>query len=345
LDFCKINNLATTQDLDKKKNESGVIGLVSEFNLDHLVEEVAMILHTGRTAPGPISSFANQTSTSGIPDPLADQDSKGGELSVVINIEQPNSWKIRSVAGAWRRIVMNILGNSLKWTQHGLIELSLSEVTDQTNADLRLTHLRVTDTGQGIAPEFLKNSAFTPFSQEDALSEGVGLGLSVVHKLVAFLSGHINMRSEIGVGTQVDVYIPSNRRETHIPAHVQSLDESLEFEGTKIPLKASLIGFNAYPDLAETPTGIMTFDAKRMLSIQNALAGVFMAQYGWHITLAESLERGTGDVAVIEEKRFQAMRKGSSSFKFFIILASTPSLLGDTLPANIVLVQQPYVQI
>jgi len=303
-----------------------------------------MILHTGWTSPEPISSLSNQTSTSVIPAQTADQDTQGGQLSVVINIEQPNSWKIRSVAGAWRRIVMNILGNSLKWTQHGLIELSLSEVTDQTNADSTLTHLRVTDTGRGIAPEFLKNSAFTPFSQEDALSEGVGLGLSVVHKLVSFLGGHINMRSESGVGTQVDVYIPSLHRETHISAAVQSSDNPLESERTKIPLKASLIGFNAYPDLAETPTGIMSSDAKRMLSIQNVLAGVFMAQQGWNITLADSLDKGTGDIAVIEENKFRAMWNGKSSFKFFIVLASTPSLLGDTLPNNVVIVQQPYVK-
>jgi hypothetical protein len=239
---------------------------------------------------------------------------------------------------------MNILGNSLKWTQHGLIELSLAEVPDQTNPDSTLTHLRVTDTGRGIAPEFLTYSAFTPFSQEDALSEGVGLGLSVVHKLVAFLGGHINMRSEVGVGTQVDVYTPSHRRETHIPAAVQSLDDSLEPRDSTIPLKVSLIGFNAYPDLAETPTGIMTSDAKRKLSIQNAFAGVLMAQHGWHITLAESLEKGTGEIAVIEESKFQAMRGGESSFKFFIVLRSTPPFPVDTLPANVVLVQQPYVQ-
>jgi hypothetical protein len=345
LDYCKINNLATTQDIDKKKNDSGTIGLVSEFNLDHLIEEVAMILYTGRIAPAPASSLAKLNSTSDLLDQPVGQDAEGGELSVVINIEQPNCWKIQSVAGAWRRIVMNILGNSLKWTQHGLIELSLAEVTDETNADKTLTHLRITDTGRGIAPEFLKNSAFTPFSQEDALSEGVGLGLSVVHKLVAFLGGHINMRSETGVGTQVDVYIPSTRREAHSSPAVQSLDYPLESKDKSLPLKVSLIGLNAYPDLAETPTGIMTSDAKRMLSIQNVLAGVFMSQQGWHITLAESVEKGTGDVAVIEESKFLAMRDGNSSFKFFIVLGRSPSLLGDPLPTNVVLMQQPYVQI
>jgi hypothetical protein len=36
---------------------------------------------------------------------------------------------------------------------------------------------QVTDTGKGIAQDFLRNSAFSPFTQEDALSEGVGLGV------------------------------------------------------------------------------------------------------------------------------------------------------------------------
>ncbi|CAG8413696.1 unnamed protein product [Penicillium salamii] len=343
LDYCKINNLGTAHDLDKKKNKSGTMSLVSEFNLDHLVEDVAMILHTGRSPVEPTTLSKQNSPAVSAQSPQE----RNPELSLVINIEQSRSWKIRSVAGAWRRIVMNLLGNSLKWTQDGLIELSLSEVIDQAT-DSALIHLRVTDTGRGIAPEFLKNSAFTPFSQEDALSEGVGLGLSIVHKLVAFLGGHINMRSEFSVGTQVDVYIPSPQCENPVPTTADIAEDAIETDSNEFT--AGLIGFNSYPDLAETPTGIMSPDAKRKLAIQNALAGVLMSQMACRISLAESIEKGLGDIAIIEEARFKDTWDGTkvpstlgSRFKVFIVLGSTSSTLGDTsLPSNVVFIQQPF---
>jgi hypothetical protein len=275
------------------------------------------------------------------------------ELSMVIRIEHTNKWIVRSVAGAWRRIVMNLLGNAMKWTSAGLIEISLSTATDQTNSASALAHLRVADTGRGIAPEFLKHSAFSPFTQEDALSEGVGLGLSVVHQLVKSLGGHINMKSELGVGTQVDVYIPVQHLVDPVPANMVDSPSREATASPKNSLKACLVGFNAYPDLTETPTGILSSDAKRKLAIQSSIAGVLMAQLGWRISLAESLEKGDGDVAVIEEAAFRALSQGYSSptslpkhpFRFFIVLGSIASLLSNQIPSNAILVSQPYVSV
>jgi hypothetical protein len=244
---------------------------------------------------------------------------------------------------------MNLLGNAMKWTPAGLIEISLSTATNQTHSSSSLAHLRVSDTGRGIAPEFLKHSAFSPFTQEDALSEGVGLGLSVVHQLVKSLGGYINMKSELGVGTQVDVYIPVQHLVDPVPAKML---DSPSWETTASPkdaLKACLVGFNAYPDLTETPTGILSSDAKRKLAIQSSIAGVLMAQLGWRISLAESLEKGDGDVAVIEEAAFRALFHGYSSplpkhsFRFFIVLSSMASLSNNQIPSNTILVPQPYV--
>ncbi|KAJ6139708.1 hypothetical protein N7471_006194 [Penicillium samsonianum] len=351
LDYCKINNLATTQSLSVTNTKDSGTSLVSDFDLDSLVEEVAVILHTGRKAHGPASSLASETAIAALSFQTASRITRNGdELSVIVNIEQSSSWNIRSVAGAWRRIVMNLLGNAMKWTQTGLIEVSLSQAAAQTEAEPHLVHLRVTDTGRGIAQDFLRNSAFSPFAQEDALSEGVGLGLSVVHKLVTFLGGHLNMKSEIGVGTQVDVYIPAQRPKDHVPAKLFDNACSIGTQSHKDTLKACLIGFNGYPDLTETPTGILSSDAKRKLSIQSTLANVFRVQPGWHIALAESLEKGEGDIAVIEEAKFDAMLNdqspstmdGGHNFKFFIVLGSTTSSLGHSLPPNAILISQPY---
>ncbi|KAJ5213487.1 hypothetical protein N7449_000656 [Penicillium cf. viridicatum] len=351
LDYCKINNLATTQSVSVTNCEDSGTSLESEFNLDSLVEEVGVIVHTGRMVPGPISPLAGETAiaTSALqPTPRVTRNED--ELSVIVNIEQSSSWSIRSVAGAWRRIVMNLLGNAMKWTRTGLIEVSLSQAAAQTQADTHLVHLRVTDTGQGISQDFLRNSAFSPFAQEDALSEGVGLGLCVVHKLVTFLGGDLKMKSESGVGTQVDVYIPAQRPKDHVPSKLFDDLSSLGIQRHKDTLKACLIGFNGYPDLTETPTGIPSSDAKRKLSIQSTLTNVLMVRLGWHIILAESLEKGEGDIAVIEEAKFNAMLNDQSPstasaghhFKSFIVLASATSPPAHPLPLNAILMSQPY---
>ncbi|KXG47353.1 CheY-like superfamily [Penicillium griseofulvum] len=351
LDYCKINNLATTQSLSVTDTEDSSTTLVSDFSLDSLVEEVAVILHTGRKAPGPISSLASKPATeTPSSQPISPVTGHRDELSVVVNIEHSTSWNIRSVAGAWRRIVMNLLGNAMKWTQTGLIEVSLLQATAQTEAEPRLVHLRITDTGQGISQDFLRNSAFLPFAQEDSLSDGVGLGLSVVHKLVTFLGGHLKMKSDSGVGTQVDVYIPTQHLKDHVPAKLFDDASSLEIQRHENSLKACLVGFNGCPDLTETPTGILSTDAKRMLSIQSTLANVLRKQVGWHIALADSLEQGEGDIAVIEEAKLNAIFNDQSPstlnagrhFKFFIILGSTTSSPTYPFPLNAVLMSQPY---
>ena len=245
---------------------------------------------------------------------------------------------------------MNLLGNAMKWTQTGLVEVSLAQAATQSQ-EPHLVHLRVTDTGQGISQDFLRNSAFSPFAQEDALSEGVGLGLSVVRKLVTFLGGHLKVKSETGVGTQVDVYIPVRRPRNLLPTKPIDAASSLD-NRHKDTMKACLIGFNGCPDLTEEPTGILSSDAKRKLSIQSTLANVLGVQLGWHVALAESLEKGEGDIAVIEEAKFNARLNDQSpstmntghDFKFFIVLGSTTSSLSYSLAPNAILMSQPYVQ-
>lgn len=237
----------------------------------------------------------------------------------------------------------------MKWTRSGFVEISLSQARNTSDPRSRLAHLSVTDTGGGIAPDFLRHRLFSPFTQEDPLAEGVGLGLSIVRQLVASLGGHITVSSELGIGTQVDVHVPVEHtskpiRRTSYLAMPQNLPHAPP------GFKACLVAFNGYPDLRETPTGMLTAEAKRKLSIQSELADVFMSQFGWTVSLSESLDKGQGDVAVIEETTLKAARGElesleslvlKSGFKFFIVLSSKTPIFDHALPPNFVRASQP----
>lgn len=272
-------------------------------------------------------------------------------MSLVVRIEQSQSWRVRSLAGAWRRIVMNLLGNALKWTKSGFVEVSLSVARPEEPQSF-IAHLSITDTGSGIAPDFLRHKLFSPFAQEDSLTEGVGLGLSIVRQLVTSLNGTVNVRSELGIGTQVDVYIPVQDPDGSIPPQLLLEKQVTRIDGINVPLHVCLVAFNGYPDLNEVPTGLLSVDAKRRISIQSTLADVFMSYFGWSVSLAESLEEAQGDIVVFEEPVLKAAAEGSScldiiktmeaKFKYFVVLGSK---MQNIFGPNVIWVTQPYVGI
>jgi hypothetical protein len=329
-------------------SEGDTVNLASDFDVSHLVEEVTNVLYNGNRAPGQLTQGTRKMSSD------TDETGPNGQLkpfkqmSVIVRIDQSDSWRIRSLAGAWRRIVMNLLGNAMKWTTVGFIEISLSRIRNQSDSQT-LIHLSITDTGRGIAADFIKHKLFAPFAQEDPLSEGVGLGLSTVRQLVVSLGGHINVRSEIGIGTQADVYLPVQ----YLPAQHDltfPLVPTATNEGCR-SLHACLVGFNGYPDLTETPTGILTVEGKRQLCIQSTLASIFMATPGWRISLADSIEEAHSQVIVIEEellgramrekKRGLAEMAAKYGFDFFVVLNGNTPVAMDDPSVNVIRVAQP----
>ncbi|KAJ5681662.1 uncharacterized protein N7477_001602, partial [Penicillium maclennaniae] len=343
LDFCKINNSSLMRKSRPANAGENPAGLASDFALDTLVEEVANIIYTGQRALargiGLRQTYSSSEANGESPQRVSSEMDK---LSVVIRIEKAYDWNIRSVAGVWRRIVMNLLGNALKWTKKGFVEVSLSKAQHHSCPGSLLAHLSVIDTGSGIAPDYLKSHLFTPFSQEDSLSEGVGLGLSIVRQLVTSLGGNITLKSEQDVGTQADVYLPIQCLES--TPEQSSGDTLLESQNPTTHIHACLVGFNAYPDLQEIPTGILSAEAKRKLSIQSTLADVFTTQLGWAISLAETLQDGRGDVVVVEEDCVESLSDldHKCDSKFFVILSGKVPTLGDHLPLNVIRVSQPF---
>ena len=108
--------------------------------------------------------------------------------------------------GAWKRLCTNIVNNALKYTPEGHVKVSL-DVT-QNDAEETYAIFTVADTGIGMSPEFLRDSLFKSFAQEDSLAIGTGLGMSLVAQLLKEFKGKIDVQSKKGVGTTMVVTIP-----------------------------------------------------------------------------------------------------------------------------------------
>ena len=105
-----------------------------------------------------------------------------------------------------KQVLMNLLGNALKFTDHGSVSLEVDY--DRERSELLL---RIQDTGIGIAPHELAR-VFDAFHQADSGSTrrfaGTGLGLAITRQLVTLMGGRIMLDSEPGVGTRVQLQLP-----------------------------------------------------------------------------------------------------------------------------------------
>jgi signal transduction histidine kinase len=138
------------------------------FDFSIATEEVVEAVFSGSSYI-PVSA-AIMDATSSPSQPKSNQTPTRKTCYVVLDVAPEDDWVYCFPIGSWRRIVMNIFGNALKYTESGHIHVSLrvnegSKVTG-TPATVCLT---VTDSGIGMSPQFLANGAFQPFSQENTV--------------------------------------------------------------------------------------------------------------------------------------------------------------------------------
>jgi signal transduction histidine kinase/DNA-binding response OmpR family regulator len=123
---------------------------------------------------------------------------KGIELACRVGPDVPMA--VLGDAHRLRQVLLNLLGNALKFTERGEVILEVASVPNEPDL-LRFT---VRDTGIGIPPEKL-GSVFGSFSQVDSSITrrfgGTGLGLTIVRTLVGLLGGEVDATSELGQGS------------------------------------------------------------------------------------------------------------------------------------------------
>jgi signal transduction histidine kinase/CheY-like chemotaxis protein len=128
-------------------------------------------------------------------------DEKGLELLCEVAPEVPEA--VRGDSSRLRQIVVNLVGNAIKFTSEGEVALCVRAL--ETEGEERLLEFTVSDTGIGIPPEKQK-LIFEPFTQADTSTTrkygGTGLGLTISTRLVEMMGGNIWVESELARGAR-----------------------------------------------------------------------------------------------------------------------------------------------
>jgi PAS domain S-box-containing protein len=133
---------------------------------------------------------------------LMNAQSKNLEFTILLDEETPKVIVIDEVR--LRQILINLIGNAIKFTKHGFVSVSLKPISKQdenSNVDLRLT---VSDSGVGI-PADEQEKIFQAFVQVEKQDQrefgGTGLGLAITSSLVHMMGGNIQLVSTPGSGS------------------------------------------------------------------------------------------------------------------------------------------------
>jgi signal transduction histidine kinase/CheY-like chemotaxis protein/ligand-binding sensor domain-containing protein len=175
---CGTNLLGVINDiLDFSKIESGSLDLeLQDVDLRHCVEDV-------------LDLFASKAAEM--------------ELDLVYEIEHQVPSQIIGDALRLRQILINLVGNAIKFTERGEVFVSIGLQRRISDQELELV-FRVRDTGIGI-PEDKLQRLFKAFSQVDSSMTrrygGTGLGLAISERLVKLMGGAIQVDSQVGLGT------------------------------------------------------------------------------------------------------------------------------------------------
>ncbi|MCV2867323.1 ATP-binding protein [Defluviimonas sp. WL0002] len=138
--------------------------------------------------------------------PLAQE--KGLELSLFLDGRIP---RLVGDQGRIRQILLNLVGNAIKFTHRGQVQVAVQAMQAGAAVQLRV---RVEDTGIGIAPDRIEH-VFDSFTQADGditrRYGGTGLGLTISRLLAREMGGDITVRSTLGLGSAFDLALVLNR--------------------------------------------------------------------------------------------------------------------------------------
>ena len=136
-------------------------------------------------------------------------------VALLYNIEPSTPTELHGDVGRLRQILMNLVSNSLKFTDEGNITIRASQPSPET------IKIKVIDTGIGFEPD-IASQLFNPFQQADASTTrkygGTGLGLSICKRLIEIMGGSISADSTPGQGATFSITLPYIAAKSPLPS-------------------------------------------------------------------------------------------------------------------------------
>lgn len=139
------------------------------------------------------------------------------EQTFEVSVDHIYVKKVYSDSVRLNQVLLNLLGNAVKFTPNGgSVRLEISQEPSPKGDSYVRTHVRVSDTGIGMTPEF-QERVFESFMREDNArvqkTEGAGLGMAITKYIVDAMGGDIQVASEVGKGTEFHVILDLQKAE------------------------------------------------------------------------------------------------------------------------------------
>jgi signal transduction histidine kinase/DNA-binding response OmpR family regulator len=211
LGFSQLMNRETSLTPQQQEN----LGIINRSG-EHLLSLINDILDLAKIESGKTTLYSTDFDLYSLLDLIAEMltlkaESKGLQLIVEWHPDLPRY--IHTDDKKLRQILINLLGNAIKFTNKGSVTLKVrGEESEQDNT---MIAFEIADTGAGIAPEEIDN-LFQTFTQTEAgrqSQEGTGLGLPISKKFVELMGGQITVSSQLGIGTVFKFDIQAQRAE------------------------------------------------------------------------------------------------------------------------------------
>lgn len=199
------------EEMNETKDQS-LIELVKRINNagKHLLSIINDILDISKIEAGKMEIIIDEVIVKNLTDDLKAISStliKNNKNILMINVAE-NVGKIYTDAVKLRQILINLIGNAAKFTENGVVTITIKPLTKKGTEFLEF---EISDTGIGMTPDQLK-IIFDNFTQADfSITRkfgGTGLGLSIVYKLIQLLQGEITVNSVQNAGTTFRFTLP-----------------------------------------------------------------------------------------------------------------------------------------
>ncbi|MFO7828723.1 MAG: ATP-binding protein [Bacteroidales bacterium] len=221
-----------------------------------------------------------------------------------------------------KQILINLLGNAIKFTNTGSVELKC--ILDEEIHDKVKVRFDVIDTGIGIKPENLKN-IFERFKQANSSITkrygGTGLGLAICKNLIELQGGSLSVSSKEGVGTTFSFIIPykKGKPDDFIPDDIETT-----YSKRLKDKKVLLVDDDKFNRLL-AKTILDKFECITTLAINGSEAIAYLENQNFHLVLLDIHMAGTSGVDVAEFIRKQKRDRNTK------IIAVTAAVLKDDI--------------